>query len=98
VNDYQRSVFESSVRYHLDNGPETWHVEKKAERRWAVVDAAGGVVSTATTKRQAEEDLTSGTYFRIWHERDEWYRDTSRDPRNRAFTPEEQAILDRLLK
>jgi hypothetical protein len=86
--------FAEGLRYHLANGPETWTVRKACERCWHVVNGAGDVVTSAKTRREAQADLTSGPYFRIWHDADAWYRGTSRDPRNRKFTDEEQAIID----
>jgi hypothetical protein len=88
------AAFEDGVRYHFANGPETWSVRKACDRLWHVVNRAGDVVTSAKTKRAAMESLTGGTYYRIWQERDEWYRGTSRDPRNRQFTDAEHFILD----
>lgn len=89
--------FESGLRYHLANGPDTWTVRKRADRLWYVVNASHGCVVPARTKHEATELLTSGPAWRNWHEHDAWYRGTSRDPRNRAFTHEEQEVIDRVL-
>lgn len=92
------SHFETGLRYHLANNPDTWHVVKRAERCWHVVNGAGDSVGgSSTTKRHALELLQGNGYRRSWLERDEWYRGTSNDPRNRAFAADEQAIIDRVL-
>src|SRR6185295_14021852 len=90
--------FESGLRYHFDNPPETWSVRKAADRSWHIVNRAGDALDRFTTRRAAEEDLANGggRYGRIWRERDDWYRGTSRDPRNRKFTDDEQQIIDRV--
>lgn len=87
--------FESSVRYHFANPPESWTVRKAAERRWHVVNAAGDVVDSFTTRKDAEAELArdGDRYGRIWRDRDAWYRGTSTDPRNRALSGEEQRIV-----
>jgi hypothetical protein len=89
--------FESGLRYHLANGPDTWTVRKKADKLWHVVNASRDCVVSARTKQQATALLTGGAYWRIWHEHDAWYRGTSRDPRNRTFTEEEQEVIKRVL-
>lgn len=91
------AAFEEGVRHHFANGPETWFVRKACDRLWHTVNGAGDVVTSSKTKREAQETLTGGTYYRIWHERDEWYRGTSRDPRNRQFTDAEHEILSQLI-
>jgi hypothetical protein len=89
--------FEEGLRYHLANPPATWRVKKKADKHWAVVNGAGHPLIDTRTKKLAIEFLTTGMPYRVWFERDGWYRGTSRDPRNRKFTAEEQLIIDRVL-
>lgn len=93
----QLASFETGLRYHFANGPETWHVVKRAERSWHVVNGAGDTVEYATSKRDATERLNTGSYRHIWRSKDEWYRGTSRDPRNSQFTDAEQSIIVRVL-
>ena len=59
---------------HTNNPPHTWTVVKAAERVWQVRDNDGGVRTSAKTKREATELLTSGFYFKLWHDRDAWYK------------------------
>lgn len=89
--------FEESVRYHFSTPPTGWTVEKRDARRWVTVNQFGDTVNTYTTKRAALEDLTTSPYVRIWRERDEWYRGTSTDPRNRPFTADEAAVIASVL-
>jgi hypothetical protein len=94
----QLASFENGVRYHFANGPETWHVVKRAERLWYVVNGSGDTVTSETSKRAATELLVGNNlYRRIWIERDEWFRGTSRDPRDRQFTPAELEIIARVI-
>lgn len=98
----QLAAFEEGVRYHFANPPETWTVRKAAERNWRLVNAAGDMLMSFPRKRDAdtalEMSLDRQSYAgRIWHERNEWYLGTSRDPRNRALTADEQAVIARVL-
>lgn len=89
--------FEKSVRYHFATPPSGWTVEKRDARRWVTVNQFGDTVNTYPTRKAATEDLATSPYARIWRERDAWYRGTSTDPRNRAFTDDERAVIASVL-
>ena len=59
---------------HADNPPETWTVAKAGDRLWHVLAPYGYVITSAKTKREATLCLTEGFYFKLWHDRDAWYK------------------------
>jgi hypothetical protein len=59
---------------HAANPPETWRVEKKAERCWHVVDQHGVTLEYACkTKKEAEEKRLNGHSARLWRDEQRWY-------------------------
>lgn len=75
-----------SVRRHYTDHPDTWIVVKKAERYWTICDAADTyIIDQFTTKRDAEAALESGSMRKTWEDLDSWYRQESKDPRNRPL-------------
>lgn len=89
-------AFRRVVEEHFLNPPSTWVVVKKGDRNWWIAPESGEYAyERFETKRAAEEALESGrhSYGRIWQERDEWYRQTSNDPRNRELTAQELAVI-----
>jgi hypothetical protein len=90
--------FESGLRYHLANGPDTWTVRKKADKLWHVVNASRDCVVSARTKQQATALLTGGAYWRIWHAHDAWYHQAGpRRARQRTGTADRAADRSRPL-
>jgi hypothetical protein len=92
------SSFETAAREHLANPPATWTVHRVAPRNWQVRTRHGAVVDRCTTKTAAEQSRQSGSYVRLWQERTDWYFGRSTNPRDRALTAEERAIIDRITR
>ncbi|CPT78052.1 Uncharacterised protein [Mycobacteroides abscessus] len=88
------AAFEMSARWHFAHPPATWTVHKVDARTWHIRAADGAVIDRFTTKRAAERARVDGTYVKLWHAKTAWYMGTSTDPRERALTDEERAIID----
>ncbi|MFL0286883.1 hypothetical protein ACJH6J_23950 [Mycobacterium sp. SMC-18] len=91
------AAFEKCARWHFANPPATWTVHKVDARTWHVRAADGAVIDRFTTKRAAEQACTDGTYVKLWHAKTAWYMGTGADPRERALTDEERAIVDEIV-
>ncbi|SLJ81148.1 hypothetical protein [Mycobacteroides abscessus] len=91
------AAFEKVARWHFANPPATWTVHKVDTRTWHIRAADGAVIDRLTTKRDAEQALIDGTYVKLWHEKTAWYMGTSTNPRERALTAEERAIIDNIV-
>ena len=48
-------------------------VRKAAERSWQLVDKAGAVLHTTTTRHEAEELKSSGTYVALYEKEGRWF-------------------------
>ncbi|WP_331758027.1 hypothetical protein OG225_41920 (plasmid) [Nocardia sp. NBC_01377] len=90
-------AFERAVREHLKHPPTEWTVERADTRRWRVVNHRGSTITTRTTKKAAQEAIDDSAERRGFEEKCAWYRGESTDPRNRALTAEEKAIVATVL-
>lgn len=93
------AAFEDGLCNHFDNPPSTWSVVKGSTRNWHIVDRQGvrRDASSHQTKQAAATDLASGRYEKRWQADTDWYLGTSTDPRLRPLTPDERAVVDRVL-
>lgn len=91
------TAFEKCARWHFAHPPATWTVHKADTRTWHIRATDGAVIDRFTTKRAAEQARIDGTYAKLWHEKTAWYMGTSTDPRERALTVEERAIVDEIV-
>ncbi|NTY62620.1 hypothetical protein [Mycolicibacterium sphagni] len=91
------AAFETAARSHFANPPATWTVHKVDTRTWHIRTTDGAVVDRFTTKRDAEQGCVAGTYVRLWHEKTAWYMGTSTNPRDRALSEQERAIIDEIV-
>lgn len=88
------TAFEKAARWHFANPPATWTVHKVDTKTWHIRAADGAIIDRFTTKRAAEQGRIDGTYVKMWHQKTAWYMGTSTDPRDRALTDDERAIID----
>lgn len=59
---------------HAVNGPDTWTVEKVADRTWHVKDRHGATMDTYTTKRAAQADIEPGGLLHArYDEKGAWF-------------------------
>lgn len=58
---------------HAANPPETWTVQKRGQRGWALVDREGTVLESTTTKRDALAAIETGTFRRAYDAEGRWY-------------------------
>lgn len=63
----------STPEAHAANPPDTWQVRKVAERSWQLVDAAGAVLHTTTTKHEAEGMKFSGAIAALYEKERRWF-------------------------
>lgn len=59
---------------HAANPPSSWQVTKAGPRLWRVVDNNGDVITTCPTRREAEEEKTSGSYVKLYEKQGRWFR------------------------
>lgn len=88
------NAFERAARWHFANPPASWTVHKVDTRTWHIRAADGAIIDRFTTKRDAEQGRVDGTYVKMWHQKSAWYMGASSDPRDRALTNEERAIIN----
>lgn len=55
------------------NPPETWLIQKRAERRWSLCTKSGGVLDTFNTRREAEAARARGFCFDLYHKERRWF-------------------------
>lgn len=89
------SGFRQAVDDHYAYPPETWAVVRKDTRLFTIARPDGAILERFTRKRDADTALSNGggIYGRIWRETDQWYDETTRDPRLRPLTDDERAII-----
>lgn len=89
--------FERAVREHLLHPHTEWTVERADTRRWKVINHRGSTITTRTTKKAAHAAIDDSDERRIFEEKCAWYRSESTNPRDRALTAEEKAIVATVL-
>lgn len=59
---------------HAANPPETWQVDKVADRCWRLTAAGGTVtIDTFPTRKVAEAARAYGWAANLWHQETRWY-------------------------
>ena len=90
------AAFADAVIAHYLSAPATWDVVKIADRVWAVsVQNLGVEIDRFTTRRDAQHAITDphSRPQRLWRNNDAWYNATTTDPRLRALTDWEHAVV-----
>lgn len=91
------TAFENAARWHFANPPATWTVHKVDARTWHIRATDGTVVDRFTTKRAAEQGRVDGAYVTLWHEKTAWYMGQSQNPRDRALSAQERAVIEEIV-
>lgn len=91
------AAFEKAARWHFANPPATWTVHKVDARTWHIRATDNTVIDRFGTKRDAEQGRVNGTYVTLWHEKTAWYTGQSQNPRERALSAEERAIIGEIV-
>lgn len=69
----RQAVMFKNPEEHAANPPETWKVEKGAERLWHLKTKDGGVLDSFPTKTQAEQNRTTGFSAKLYEDERKWY-------------------------
>jgi hypothetical protein len=74
LNHEEPTMLFATPQEHADNPPSSWAVRKAGRRLWQLCDKQGGVLGSATTKREAESLKGEGFYFNLYNDEGRWFR------------------------